>query len=71
MPDKKYGKPARPFELWNIGNYETVYWQEKQDEYLSFMLKLYQSQSLIGFRYLHGRKGDRAVHVGPLNAPVT
>ena len=19
-----YGKPARPFELWNIGNYETV-----------------------------------------------
>lgn len=22
-------KPARPFELWNIGNYETVYWQEK------------------------------------------
>jgi adenine-specific DNA-methyltransferase len=25
----------------------------------------------MGFRYLHGRKGDRAVHVGPLNAPVT
>jgi len=71
MPDKKYGKPARPFELWNIGNYETVYWQEKQDEYLAFMLKLYQSQSLTGFRYLHGRKGDRVVHIGPLNAPVT
>ena len=68
---KKYGKPARPFELWNIGNYETVYWQEKQDEYLAFMLKLYQSQPLTGFRYLHGRKGDRAVHIGPLNAPVT
>ncbi|GAG66687.1 unnamed protein product, partial [marine sediment metagenome] len=66
-----YGKPARPFELWNIGNYETVYWQEKQDEYLKFMLKLYQSQPLNGFRYLHGRKGDRAVHIGPLNAPVT
>ncbi len=66
-----YEKPARPFELWNIGNYETVYWQEKQEEYLSFMLKLYQAQSLSGFRYLHGRKGERAVHVGPLNAPVT
>jgi len=66
-----YGKPARPFELWNIGSYETVYWQEKQDEYLSFMLKLYQAQPLTGFRYLHGRKGDRAVHVGSLNAPVT
>jgi adenine-specific DNA-methyltransferase len=71
MADKKYGKPARPFELWNIGNYETVYWQERQDEYLSFMLKLYQAQPLTGFRYLHGRKGDRAVHIGPLNAPVT
>ena len=67
----KYTNPARPFELWNIGNYETVYWQEREDEYLAFMLKLYQSQALTGFRYLHGRKGDRAVHVGPLNAPVT
>lgn len=71
MSNKNYGKPARPFELWNIGNYETVYWQERGDEYLAFMLKLYQSQPLTGFRYLHGRKGDRAVHIGPLNAPVT
>ncbi len=71
MSNKPYGKPARPFELWNIGNYETVYWQEKQDEYLAFMLKLYQTQPLTGFRYLHGTKGDRAVHIGPLNAPVT
>jgi adenine-specific DNA-methyltransferase len=68
---KQYDQPARPFELWNIGNYETVYWQEKQDEYIAFMLKLYQAQPLKGFRYLHGRKGDRAVHIGPLNAPVT
>ncbi len=71
MSDKKYEKPARPFELWNIGNYETTYWQEKEEEYLAFMLKLYQAQPLTGFRYLHGRKGDRAVHIGPLNAPVT
>ncbi len=68
---KKYSKPARPFELWNIGNYETVYWKERQDEYLAFMLKLYQAQPLTGFRYIHGRKGNRAVHIGPLNAPVT
>jgi len=69
--EEQYKKPARPFELWNIGNYETVYWQERQDEYLAFMLKLYQAQPLTGFRYIHGRKGDRAVHIGPLNAPVT
>jgi len=68
---ERYGNPARPFELWNIGNYETVYWQERHDEYLAFMLKLYQAQPLTGFRYIHGRKGDRAVHIGPLNAPVT
>ena len=68
---EKYDNPARPFELKNIGNYETVYWQERQDEYLAFMLKLYQSQPLTGFRYIHGRKGDRAVHIGPLNAPIT
>jgi adenine-specific DNA-methyltransferase len=69
--DEKYGKPARPFQLQNIGNYETVYWQERQDEYLTFMLKLYQAQPLTGFRYIHGRRGDRAVHIGPLNTPVT
>ncbi|PNR99300.1 hypothetical protein X928_07860 [Petrotoga miotherma DSM 10691] len=35
------------------------------------MLKLYQAQPLTGFKYLHGRKEDRAIHIGPLNAPVT
>lgn len=37
----RYGKPARLFELWDIGNYETVYGQEGEGEYLIFMLKLY------------------------------
>jgi adenine-specific DNA-methyltransferase len=69
--NKRYGKPARPFEIWNVGNYETVYWQERLDEYLTFMLKLYGAQPLNGFKYLHGKKGGRIVHVGSLNAPVT
>jgi adenine-specific DNA-methyltransferase len=68
---QRYDAPARPFEVWNIGNYETVYWQERQDEYLMFMLKLYQAEAKNGYRYIHGRKKDRAVHIGPLNAPVT
>ncbi|MBI5805132.1 hypothetical protein HZA73_03720 [candidate division TA06 bacterium] len=72
MPDNtKYNRPARPFELWNIGNYETVYWQERTEDYLSFMLKLYQAKPLNGHRYLHGNKAGRVVHVGPLNAPIT
>jgi len=66
----RYGKPARLFELWNIGNYEPVYWQEGEGEYLVFMLRLYQSQLLKGFRDLHGRKDDRAIHIAPLNAPA-
>jgi len=70
MPEK-YNKPARPFELWNIGNYETIYWQEKEEEYFFFILKLYQARPLRGFRYLHWTKGERIVHIGPLNAPVT
>jgi len=68
---KKYGYPARPFEIWNIGNYETIYWKDKEEDYLNFILKLYQAEKLTGFRYLHGRKQDRIVHIGPLNAPVT
>ena len=66
-----YGKPARPFMILNIGNYEITYWKEKQEEYLAFMLRLYQAQPVQGFTYIHGRKSDRAVHIGPLNAPVT
>jgi len=32
MSNKKYDKPARPFEISNIGNYEMVHWQEKVSE---------------------------------------
>jgi adenine-specific DNA-methyltransferase len=71
MAESKYNRPARPFELWNIGNYETVYWQERTEEYLAFMLKLYQAQPLNGHRYLHGTKAGRVVHIGPLTAPIT
>lgn len=45
MSDKKYGKPARPFELWNIGNYETIYWKEKQKE--DFVLKVIPKEDPI------------------------
>lgn len=68
---ESYGQPARPFEILNIGSYEIRYWQEKPAEYLNFMLKLYQAQPVSGFRYLHGKKGNRLVHVSSLNAPVS
>lgn len=71
MPAKRYVNPARPSELWNMGNYETVYWQDRADEFLFFMRTLYPAQALTGFRYLYGRKDERAVHISHLNAPVT
>jgi adenine-specific DNA-methyltransferase len=67
----KYGKPARPFELWNIGNYELAYWKENPEDYLSFMIKLYKSIPLKGYKYIHASKDNRAVHIGPINAPVS
>ncbi len=68
---KNYGKPARPFEILNIGNYELEYLSEKPYDYLIFMLKLYGAEPVTGFRYIHGKKGIRLVHVGSLNAPVS
>jgi adenine-specific DNA-methyltransferase len=35
------------------------------------MLKLYGAEPVTGFRYIHGKKGIRLVHVGSLNAPVS
>jgi len=68
---ERYGNPARPFELWNIGNYELAYWRENPQDYLSFMIKLYEAKPLNGFRYIHATKGPRAVHIGPSSSPVS
>ena len=68
---ERYGNPARPFELWNIGNYELAYWKENPEDYLTFMIKLYNSKPLKGFRYIHALKENRAVHIGSSNSPVS
>ena len=68
---KEYGKPARPFEVLNIGNYSIGEWQEKEEGFVKFILQLYQVKPLTGFNYIHAEKEKRAVHVGPLTAPVT
>lgn len=67
----KYGKPSRPFEIWNIGNYELAYWKENPEDYLSFMIKLYKSKPLSGYKYIQASRDSRAVHIGPINAPVS
>jgi adenine-specific DNA-methyltransferase len=68
---KEYSNPARPFEILNIGNYSIGEWSGREDEFVKFILQLYQAKPLIGFNYIHGEKEKRAVHIGPLSAPVT
>lgn len=69
--DEYYGRLARPFEILNIGNYELEYFNDRPENYLEFILKLYNAEKIKGFNYLHGKKGSRVVHVGPLNAPIS
>ena len=68
---KEYGKPARPFEILNIGNYSVGEWRDREEGFIKFILQLYQAKPLTGFNYIHGEKEKRAVHVGSLSAPVT
>ena len=68
---KEYGNPARPFEILNVGNYSIGDWQAREEEFVKFILQLYQAKPLTGFNYIHGEKEKRAVHVCSLLAPVT
>jgi DNA modification methylase len=72
---------CKPFEILNIGKYERQYWQTIQfgnktaeqslAEYIAFVLKLYKAEALPGSVYIHGKKGNKLVHIGGVDAPVT
>ncbi len=72
---------CKPFEILNIGKYERQYWQTIQfgnktpeqtlAEYIAFVLKLYKAEALPGSAYIHGKKGNKLVHIGGVEAPVT
>lgn len=72
---------CKPFEILNIGKYERQYWQTIQfgnktaeqtmAEYIAFVLKLYKAEALPGSAYIHGKKGNKLVHIGGVDAPVT
>lgn len=84
---KKQDKPYRSFEILNLGKYERQHFfnippdlpEKEQDklvernrqDFISLILEAYSAQPVEGFRVLHGRKGNRMVHVGPLRVPVT
>ncbi len=73
---------CKPFVVQNLGKYERQYWQDvafkKRGveqlpvyEYIKFILKLYNAESISGMLYIHGKKGKRLVHVGAVDSPVT
>ena len=72
---------CKPFEILNIGKYERQFWQTIQfgnktsdqtiAEYIAFVLKLYKAEALPGSAYIHGKKGNKLVHIGGVEAPVT
>lgn len=78
-------KNCRPFEILNLGKYERQFWQgvtfgDNKDksiaeralyEYLTFILKLYGAQPVVGLVHLHGKKGRAMIHIGAVDAPVT
>lgn len=68
---------ARPFAVENIGFYARQgewkdIWQANPSAkmYRNAMVEVYGGATVEGFTYLHGKKGARWVHVGPLNQPV-
>jgi adenine-specific DNA-methyltransferase len=65
-----------PFEILNLGAYERQHWQQATtgseiDAYLNFILALYDAQAVGGYRHLHGKKANRLIHIGAVDAPVT
>ena len=67
---RKYGKFARPFEIYNVGSYEIEHFKKERERYIKFVLKLYSAKPLENFAYIHGIKNNRAVHVGMIEVPV-
>jgi len=78
---------VKPFVVQNFGRYERQRWLTgrfapggpesdqaadlRHREYTDFMLGLYHAQPVRGYSYLHGKKGERFVHVGGVDGPVT
>ncbi|MDQ2787524.1 MAG: site-specific DNA-methyltransferase [Chloroflexota bacterium] len=75
---------CRAFEILNLGHYEQQFWQgiegdgkdeitakKRAQDYIRAMLTFYHAHPLDGAGRIHGEKGDRAVHVGPLAESVS
>ena len=84
---KKAGKDFRAFEILNIGKYERekfltvnenlrdeekrIQIQNKEKEFIKLILSAYKAEPVDSFNVFVGKKRDRLVAVGQIDAPVT
>ena len=84
---KKEEKPYRAFEILNLGKYERHYYlgvgaelrgearearlREQEQEFVEMILGAYHAESLPNGGMFQGRRGERFVAVGPIDAPVS
>lgn len=70
----------RPFIIQNLGKYERQAWQTAEfgnettkriQSYVEFILRLYGAQPLAGYTWIHGKKGNRLLHVGAVDSPIS
>jgi adenine-specific DNA-methyltransferase len=78
------GERCRAFEILNVGHYEQQFWQgvegedvdditakKREQNYVRTMLAFYHARTLDGSTRVHGEKGGRGVHIGPLAESVS
>jgi len=72
---KDYSIPCRPFRIENLGSYQKYKFVENKhppiEEYRKFILELYNSTPMDGYAFVHGRKGNRFVHIAGVDSIVT
>lgn len=76
----KAGQDYRAFEVLNLGKYERQFFMDdlsaedlrpKEEQYVQLILEVYKAKRIDNTPLLHGIKGDRFVHIGALDMPVT
>jgi DNA modification methylase len=65
---------CKPFHILNLGKYQKYVLTKNGNggaNYIRFVLQLYKATPISGFVYIHGKKSERLVSVGPLDSFVT
>ena len=67
---------CEPFEVLNLGKYERKHWMDQNlgsvyRNYIDFILQLYKAKPVYDYKNIHGIISGKAVHVGPIDYPVT